>query len=144
MFGFGYFISNLYWITNSLTFEENFKSTNNNNSKVINNKTMTNWQNLKDKDEFTSKLDAYYVFIGDKLEKKKPILQGDRIEHIDYIKGKNLKLDYEFYITNQIMKPVTQIFNLLLEQMSMFNKKTTIARYKKDLKIVELLKTARE
>ena len=26
MFGFGYFISNLYWITNSLTFEENFKT----------------------------------------------------------------------------------------------------------------------
>ncbi len=25
MFGFGYFISNLYWITNALTFEENFK-----------------------------------------------------------------------------------------------------------------------
>ena len=25
MFGFGYFISNLYWITNSLTFEESFK-----------------------------------------------------------------------------------------------------------------------
>ena len=25
MFGFGYFLSNLYWITNSLTFEENFK-----------------------------------------------------------------------------------------------------------------------
>ena len=24
-FGFGYFVSNLYWITNSLTFEENFK-----------------------------------------------------------------------------------------------------------------------
>ena len=26
MFGFGYFISNLYWITNALTFEENFRS----------------------------------------------------------------------------------------------------------------------
>ena len=25
LFGFGYFISNLYWITNSLTFEEIFK-----------------------------------------------------------------------------------------------------------------------
>ena len=25
MFGFGYFVSNLYWITNSLKFEENFK-----------------------------------------------------------------------------------------------------------------------
>ena len=26
MFGFGYFISNLYWITNSLTFDEIFKN----------------------------------------------------------------------------------------------------------------------
>ena len=25
MFGFGYFVSNLYWITNALKFEENFK-----------------------------------------------------------------------------------------------------------------------
>ena len=25
IFGFGYFISNIYWITNSLTFDENFK-----------------------------------------------------------------------------------------------------------------------
>ena len=25
MFGFGYFISNLYWIKNSLTFEDNFR-----------------------------------------------------------------------------------------------------------------------
>ncbi len=25
MFGFGYFVSNLYWITNSLTFDENLK-----------------------------------------------------------------------------------------------------------------------
>ena len=35
------------------------------------------------------------------------------------------------------MKPVTQIFNLLLEQMSQFNKKTNLAKYKKDLRIIE-------
>ena len=48
-------------------------------------------------------------------EKKKPILQGDRIEHIDYIKDKNLKLDYEFYITNQIMNPVKQVLDLEMD-----------------------------
>ena len=63
-------------------------------------------------------------------------LQGDRIETPLYIKENNLKPDYAHYITNQIMKPVTQIFNLLLEQMSKFNKKTTKALYDKDLRIV--------
>ena len=68
---------------------------------------------------------------------KKSILQGDRVEHPIYIKKQNLKPDYSFYITNQIMKPVTQIFNLSLEQMSKFNNKTTQSKYKKDLKIIE-------
>ena len=44
--------------------------------------------------------------------KKITILQGDRIEHIDYIKDKQLVLDYEFYITNQIMNPVKQVLDL--------------------------------
>ena len=35
------------------------------------------------------------------------------------------------------MKPVTQIFNLLLEQMTQFNKKTNLSKYKKDLRIIE-------
>ena len=33
-------------------------------------------------------------------------LQGDKIEHPDYIIQNKLKPDYEHYITNQIMKPV--------------------------------------
>ncbi len=41
-------------------------------------------------------------------------LQGDRIEHPSYIKEKRLKIDYGYYITNQIMKPVLQIFALVL------------------------------
>ena len=74
-----------------------------------------------------------FIYIETKV---KGALQGDRIETPLYIKENNLKPDYAHYITNQIMKPVTQIFNLLLEQMSKFNKKTTKALYDKDLRIV--------
>lgn len=40
-------------------------------------------------------------------------LQGDRIEHPDYIRKHGLKIDYAHYITNQIMVPVCQIFALV-------------------------------
>ena len=43
------------------------------------------------------------------------VKQGDRIEHSDYIKDKNLQLDYEFYITNQIMNPVKQVLDLEMD-----------------------------
>ena len=51
---------------------------------------------------------------GPKKGKPKPkkILQGNRIEHPDYIKEKELKLDYNFYISNQIMNPVKQVLDL--------------------------------
>ena len=53
----------------------------------------------------------------------KDALQGDRIEHPDYIHAKKLQLNYSFYITNQIMKPVQQLFALVLEQLPAFQKK---------------------
>ena len=46
--------------------------------------------------------------------KKKVILQGDRIEHPDYIKENKKKLDYKFYISNQIMNPVRQVLDILM------------------------------
>jgi DNA polymerase elongation subunit (family B) len=52
-------------------------------------------------------------------------LQGDRIEHPDYIRKAELKPDYEFYITNQIMKPVSQIYALVLEKMPGYKKGAT-------------------
>ena len=45
------------------------------------------------------------------------LLQGDRIEHPDYIIEKKLKPDYEFYLTNQIMNPVLQLYALIVEQL---------------------------
>lgn len=41
------------------------------------------------------------------------ILQGEKIEHPDYIVQNNLKLDYMFYITNQIMTPAIQFLELV-------------------------------
>ena len=44
--------------------------------------------------------------------KKRNILQGDRIEHPEYMKEKNISIDYKFYISNQIMNPVKQVLDL--------------------------------
>ena len=46
-----------------------------------------------------------------------PKLQGDRIELPSYIVEKGLMPDYAFYITNQIAKPVAQMFGLAVEDM---------------------------
>ena len=53
----------------------------------------------------------------------KGALQGDKIEHPEYIHAQRLQLNYSFYITNQIMKPVQQLFALVLEQLPAFQKK---------------------
>ena len=61
-----------------------------------------------------------YIFIQTDRKVK---LQGDRIENPDYIKKHKLKPDYKIYITNQIMKPVTQIYALVLEELKIFKKR---------------------
>ena len=48
-------------------------------------------------------------------------LQGDKIETPEFISTHKLELDYEFYVTNQIMKPVQQVFALVLEQLPNFD-----------------------
>ena len=44
-------------------------------------------------------------------------LQGDRIELPSYIREKKLKIDYPHYITNQIAKPIAQVFGLEVEKL---------------------------
>jgi DNA polymerase delta subunit 1 len=70
----------------------------------------------------------------------KKALQGDKIETPIFIKENKLKIDYSFYITNQIMKPVQQVFALVLEKMWTMNKKTSKIR-KFQLEIESLSKT---
>jgi DNA polymerase elongation subunit (family B) len=59
----------------------------------------------------------------------KKALQGEKIESPDYIKEANLKLDYGHYITNQIMKPLQQLFALELENISSFKEKWGPAKW---------------
>ena len=41
-----------------------------------------------------------------------------------YIKDNNIDIDYEFYITNQLMKPISQVFSLVIENISGFKEST--------------------
>ena len=63
-----------------------------------------------------------FVYIETKERKGVKILQGDRVESPDYIKENKIKPDYKFYITNQIMKPICQIYALILENLDGFKK----------------------
>jgi len=60
-----------------------------------------------------------YIYILNALSK----LQGEKIEIPDYIKDHKLKIDYGFYISNQIMKPVLQIYSLILYDMKEFRRR---------------------
>lgn len=64
----------------------------------------------------------------------KKALQGDKIETPEYIIQNKLKIDYEFYITNQLMKPLQQLFGLALEQIWLNqNNHNSIKQFKKDM-----------
>ena len=52
-------------------------------------------------------------------DRKRSILQGDRIEHPDFIHSENLELDYSFYIANQIMNPVKQVLDLNTQYLTL-------------------------
>ena len=49
-------------------------------------------------------------------------LQGDRIENPEYIKDNGLIPDYLHYITNQIMKPIVQLYALCIDQLPGYDK----------------------
>ena len=67
----------------------------------------------------------------------KKALQGERIETPQFIIDNKLKIDYTFYITNQIMKPVQQLFALVIEKIwNMQNKKSKISNFKKEVKLL--------
>lgn len=74
-----------------------------------------------------------YVYI---VNPDKKALQGERIETPEFIKEENIKINYSFYITNQLMKPLQQVFALVLEQLPSFKKKMggyTLKKWKRQL-----------
>ena len=72
-----------------------------------------------------------FVYI---VTKDKKALQGEKIETPTFITENKLKIDYSFYITNQIMKPVQQVFALVLEKIwDMQKKLPKIRNHKKEV-----------
>jgi len=64
-----------------------------------------------------------YVYFVNKQEKKGiKMLQGDKIESPAFITDNNLPINYGFYISNQIMNPLLQLFGLVLEEMWQLSK----------------------
>lgn len=76
-----------------------------------------------------------YLFVVNKGAK----LQGDKIETPEFIIENHLKIDYIYYITNQLMKPLQQLFGLAIEQIwELQNKSSAIKTHKKDVQRMEI------
>jgi DNA polymerase elongation subunit (family B) len=72
-----------------------------------------------------------FVYI---VNPNKKALQGEKIETPTFIKDNNLKIDYSFYITNQIMKPLLQLFGLVLEDIwKMQGKESKVSKFKREV-----------
>ena len=78
-----------------------------------------------------------FVYIQTKGKVK---LQGDKIETPSFIIKNKIRPDYSFYITNQIQKPVQQVFALLLDQIPEFKPKLKALR-RQEIRLLVNLKT---
>lgn len=76
-----------------------------------------------------------YVYVQTPpAEKGTKMLQGEKIETPTFIQENNLTPDYVFYITNQIMKPILQVYALVLEQLPGYGQpKGALQRIKQDI-----------
>lgn len=81
-----------------------------------------------------------FVYIHNK---KASALQGDKIETPSFIVANKIKIDYSFYISNQLMKPIQQVFALVLEKIwKDQNKLIKIKKFKSEIQ--KLKKTCEE
>ena len=67
------------------------------------------------------------------IEAPKKAKQGQRIETPEFIKEQKLKIDYKFYLDHQVLKPILQLFGLVLENIPEFKKKVKMYRRKRDI-----------
>ena len=94
-------------------------------------------------DRITSRDPGFKPCSGDRIPyvyinvANKKALQGEKIESPTYVTENRLKIDYGFYITNQIMKPVQQVFALVLEKIwEQQGKISKIKKYKNDVDVL--------
>ncbi len=76
-----------------------------------------------------------YAFI---VTNKAKALMGDRIETPEFINSEGLKIDYTHYITNQLMKPLQQLFGLAVESIWEYQRKpSAVKTFKKEMAAME-------
>ena len=72
------------------------------------------------------------------VNSNKKALQGEKIETIEFVNEKNLPIDYTFYITNQLMKPLQQLFGLALERIwESKGKQPAIKTHRREILVLE-------
>jgi len=78
-----------------------------------------------------------YIYIKNKDAK----LQGDKIETPEFIESNQLEPDYLHYITNQIMKPVLQLYVLCLQELDIYSQEPDYwMKIEEELKLKEMYK----
>ena len=94
-----------------------FCKLNSNQTSLVNCNTCKGWYCNKCNDKHKVRTDKYKVVHHDKCKKEltHKLLQGDTIEHPSYIEEKKLKIDFDYYLSHQIEKPVYQIFELVMK-----------------------------
>ena len=76
-----------------------------------------------------------YVFV---TTNKAKALMGERIETPEFINSEGLKIDYTHYITNQLMKPLQQLFGLAVESIWEHQRKPgAIKTFRKEMVAME-------
>lgn len=81
-------------------------------------KTCKGWYCSDDMYKHNLRTDKYKNEHHDKCKKplSNKLLQGDILEHPNYIKEHKLVIDYKYYLDHQIEKPCMQIFSLVMKE----------------------------
>ena len=82
-----------------------------------------------------------FIYIAPPAGQLSPKLQGDRIETPDYIKEKGLQPDYKYYIEHQLMKPIGQLFGLMVDQIPGYAQRQKSFEADRESLAIELLFT---
>lgn len=87
------------------------------NPESIAHRVLADRANERGTDNFQSNDRVAYVHVVTKNPQGRTLLQGDKIETVSCFTENNLKIDYAHYVEKGIAKPISQVFELVLEEM---------------------------
>lgn len=66
------------------------------------------------KPQVNDRIPFVYVITKHSNDRKKKVLQGELVEHPEYVIANKLKIDYLYYLEHQIIEPASQFLELLI------------------------------